>query len=45
MVLTVQGPHGERALNLLQDAAAVLSDPARWNAPYEVTQSCCRGDR
>jgi hypothetical protein len=43
MVLTAQGPHGERALNLLRDAAAVLSDPARWNAPYEVAQSCCRG--
>ncbi|MEU9712583.1 hypothetical protein AB0E21_28835 [Streptomyces sp. NPDC047967] len=43
MALTAQGPHGERALNLLRDAAAVLSDPARWNAPYEVAQSCCRG--
>ncbi|HEY8986402.1 MAG TPA: hypothetical protein VIU15_43370, partial [Streptomyces sp.] len=38
-----QGPHGERALNLLRDAAAVLSDPGRWSAPYEVAQSCCRG--
>ncbi|WP_143660006.1 hypothetical protein [Streptomyces sp. WZ.A104] len=43
MALTAQGPHGERALNLLRDAAAVLSDPPRWNAPYEVAQSCCRG--
>ncbi|GHH27173.1 hypothetical protein [Streptomyces lanatus] len=43
MALTAQGPHGERALNLLRDAAAVLSDPGRWNAPYEVAQSCCRG--
>ncbi|MGA5444311.1 hypothetical protein ACPCKW_33105 [Streptomyces griseoincarnatus] len=43
MALTAQGPHGERALNLLRDAAAVLSDPTRWNAPYEVAQSCCRG--
>ncbi|MGI5262269.1 hypothetical protein [Streptomyces angustmyceticus] len=43
MALAAQGPHGERALNLLRDAAAVLSDPARWNAPYEVAQSCCRG--
>lgn len=43
MALTAQGPHGERALNLLRDAAAVLSKPARWNAPYEVAQSCCRG--
>ncbi|XUZ26872.1 hypothetical protein ACQVDT_18755 [Streptomyces sp. RMIT01] len=41
--LTAQGPHGERALNLLRDAAAVLSDPGRWHAPYEVSQSCCRG--
>lgn len=41
--LATQGPHGERALNLLRDAAAVLSDPGRWNAPYEVAQSCCRG--
>jgi hypothetical protein len=30
-------------LNLLRDAAAVLSDPGRWSAPYEVAQSCCRG--
>ncbi|KUM68157.1 hypothetical protein AQI84_39165 [Streptomyces griseorubiginosus] len=43
MALTAQGPPGERALNLLRDAAAVLSDPARWNAPYEIAQSCCRG--
>ncbi len=43
MALTAQGPHGERALNLLRDAAAVLSEPARWNAPYELAQSCCRG--
>ncbi|MGA6172577.1 hypothetical protein ACPEIF_20305 [Streptomyces sp. NPDC012600] len=43
MALTAQGSHGERALNLLRDAAAVLSGPARWNAPYEVAQSCCRG--
>ncbi|RSM99054.1 hypothetical protein [Streptomyces sp. WAC 01420] len=43
MALTAQGPPGDRALNLLRDAAAVLSDPARWNAPYEVAQSCCRG--
>ncbi|MFF7043713.1 hypothetical protein ACIP4T_09835 [Streptomyces massasporeus] len=41
--LAAQGPHGERAFNLLRDAAAVLSDPGRWNAPYEVAQSCCRG--
>ncbi|MFF0018734.1 hypothetical protein [Streptomyces sp. NPDC005374] len=41
--LAAQGPHGERALNLLRDAAAVLSDPGWWNAPYEVAQSCCRG--
>ncbi|MEV6537135.1 hypothetical protein AB0M86_47650, partial [Streptomyces sp. NPDC051639] len=43
MALAAQGPHGERALNLLRDAAAVLSAPTRWNAPYEVAQSCCRG--
>ncbi|MFK0047796.1 hypothetical protein ACIQU4_27670 [Streptomyces sp. NPDC090741] len=36
------GPDGERALRLLQDAAAVLAEPGRWNAPYEVAQSCCR---
>lgn len=41
--LTAQGPHGERALSLLRDAAAVLSDPDQWHAPYEVAQSCCRG--
>ncbi|MFD7757233.1 hypothetical protein [Streptomyces sp. NPDC059757] len=43
MALAAQGPHGDRALNLLRDAAAVLSDPGQWNAPYEVAQSCCRG--
>ncbi|WP_329347154.1 hypothetical protein OG226_51365 [Streptomyces sp. NBC_01261] len=43
MALAAQGPHGERALNLLRDASAVLSDPGRWSAPYEVAQSCCRG--
>jgi hypothetical protein len=36
MALTAQGPPGERALNLLRDAAAVLSDPARWNVRTRV---------
>lgn len=41
--LEALGPHRERALRLLRDAAMVLADPGRWHAPYEVAQSCCRG--
>lgn len=40
--LRSQGPDGERALNLLRDGAAILADPSRWQAPYEIAQSCCR---
>ncbi|MFI7174651.1 hypothetical protein [Streptomyces spororaveus] len=42
-VLRALGDDGERALNLLRDAAAILDDPGSWHAPYEVAQSCCRG--
>lgn len=45
MALAAQGPHGERALNLLRDAAAVLSDPTRWNAPYEASEIDATNDQ
>ncbi|MHA6757322.1 hypothetical protein [Streptacidiphilus sp. PAMC 29251] len=41
--LIAQGKHGERALNLLRDAAKILSEPQTFSAPYEVAQTCCRG--
>ncbi|MFJ8787054.1 hypothetical protein [Streptomyces sp. NPDC102476] len=41
--LQAQGAHGQRALNLLLDAARILNDPAVFHAPYEVAQSCLRG--
>jgi hypothetical protein len=41
--LQAQGTHGQRALNLLLDAACILNDPAAFHAPYELAQSCLRG--
>lgn len=41
--LQAQGANGQRALNLLLDAAQILNHPAALRAPYEVAQSCLRG--
>ncbi|MET8977392.1 hypothetical protein ABZX85_17400 [Streptomyces sp. NPDC004539] len=41
--LRAQGPAGERALDLLLDAASILNHPDRLRRPYEVAQSCLRG--
>ncbi|MDX3585748.1 hypothetical protein [Streptomyces europaeiscabiei] len=41
--LRAQGPAGERALDLLLDAALILNHPERLRRPYKVAQSCVRG--
>lgn len=41
--LRAQGPAGERALDLLLDAALILNHPERLRRPYELAKSCVRG--